>query len=151
MTTHRLTSMEFFRNCYLYAFFLLPLPLVFLFTGAPYWSHLLWAMFIAMAARIETLKNNLIVKTIEKESFEFRFAQSERVLCALRSDAEQSKASLLSWISALEKLSEEQRKEIHGLRRPEAHSSSPEPREFEIAAYGNDQPSNPATDVNRAA
>jgi hypothetical protein len=151
MTKHRLTSMEFFRNCYLYALFMLPLPLLLVFAGAPFWSYWLWALFIAMAARIETLKNNLIVATIEKESFEFRFAQSERVLCALRSEAEQSRTNLLNWISALEKLSDEQRKEIHGMRSPEAAGSSSEPREFGIAAYGNDQPSRPAADVDRAA
>ncbi len=151
MTAHRLISMEFFRNCYFCALFLLPLPFILLFMGAPYWGYILWALFVAMAARIETLRNDLIVATIERNSFEFRFEQLEGVLRSQRSEAENGKASLLSWISALEKLSEEQRAEIQRLRRIGESGSSPKLDACEIVTYGNDQPLEPVSGVDRAA
>lgn len=151
MTAHRLISMEFFRNCYFCALFLLPLPFILLFMGAPYWGYILWALFVAMAARIETLRNDLIVAIIERNSFEFRLKQSQGVLCSQRAEAEQSKASLLSWISALEKLSEEQRAEIQRLHRSEGSISSPKPDACAIVTYGNDQSSEPVSGVDRAA
>jgi hypothetical protein len=151
MTVHRLISMEFFRNCYFCALCLLPLPFILLFMGAPYWGYILWALFVAMAARIETLRNDLIVAIIEKNSFEFRLKQLERVLRSQRAEAEQSKASLLSWISALEKLSEEQRAEIQRLQRSEGSISSPKLDACEIVTYGNDQPLEPVSGVDRAA
>jgi len=143
--------MEFFRNCLLFALFLLPLPFILLFMGAPCWGYILWALFVGMAARIETLRNDLTGAMIEKNSFEFRLKQSEGVLRSQRAEAEKSKASLLIWISSLEKLSEEQRAEIQRLHRSEGSISSPKLDACEIVTYGNDQPLEPVSGVDRAA
>jgi hypothetical protein len=151
MTAHRLISMEFFRNCLLFSLFLLPVPFILLVMGAPYWGYILWALFVGMAARIETLRNDLTGAMIEKNSFEFRLKQSEGVLLFQRAEAEKSKAGLLTWISALEKLSEEQRAEIQRLRRIGESSSLPKLDAGEIVSFGNDQPLELMAGVDRAA
>ena len=151
MTANRQTGFEFFRNCYLYALFLLPFPFILLFTGAPFWGYLLWALFVAMAALVETLRNILIITTVEKNSFQFRLEQLEGVLRSKQAEAEQSKASLLSWISVLEKRAEEQRAEMQTLRRIGRNSSSHKLDACEIVTYGNDQSAGTVSGVNCAA
>ena len=89
-----------------------------------------------MAARIETLRNDLIITTLEKESFQFRLEQNERFLRLQRAEGQRDIERLMSRIAFLEKHSGENRKEVGNSQRNHAGSPGRLTQHCEITAHG---------------